>query len=163
MPGSLASSTLDPGCGFGHWDVELDARWRARWRRDLNAASQRFRERAERRLDRPAPATRSSRFIATLIITLAAQPPRCLPIYALSLHSRDAGGLIILRPRLVSRLTGAPAGITSIASSRARSRPTCRCRRPTKFELVDQSARPRRRSASTVPPALLARADEVIE
>ena len=40
----------------------------------------------------------------------------------------------LLRPESSISIGAQPA--TSIASSRARSRPTCRCRQPTKFELV---------------------------
>ena len=51
---------------------------------------------------------------------------------------------------------------TSTAFSRARSRPTCRSSsRPSSS--WSSTSRPPRRSASTVPPTLLARADEVIE
>ena len=68
----------------------------------------------------------------------------------LSLRSEPRGNLPPFRQR------------TSTAFSRARNRPTCRCssRQSSSWR---STSKPPRRSASTVPPTLLARADEVIE
>ena len=93
-----------------------------------------------------------------LIIALAARHK--LPAVYYRRYFVTSGGLISYGYDLVDQFRRAPA--TSIASSRARSRPTCRCRRRPSTSWSSTS-RPPRRSASTVPPTLLARADEVIE
>ena len=92
-----------------------------------------------------------------LIITLAAR--HRLPAVYSDRVFVTGGGLISYGPDQ-STSTGAPQAM-SIASSRARSPPTCRCRRRPSTSWSSTS-RPRRRSASR-PPTLLARADEVIE
>jgi putative ABC transport system substrate-binding protein len=60
-----------------------------------------------------------------LIITLAAR--HRLPAVYASRHFVIDGGLVCYGPNLVQRTDARPA--TSIASSRARNPPTCRCRR----------------------------------
>ena len=93
-----------------------------------------------------------------LIIALAARHK--LPaVYADRVHVAS-GGLISYGPICSTSIAAQPA--TSTASSRARSQPTYRCkRRPSTNS--SSTSRPPRRSVSTVPPTLLARADEVIE
>ena len=71
-----------------------------------------------------------------------------------------AGGLITYGPDSVDQYRRAAS--TSIASSRAKSRPTCRYRQPTKFELVI-NLKTAKALGLEVPSTLLARADEVIE
>ena len=100
-----------------------------------------------------------AQLIAILIITLAARHK--LPAVYSNRFFVTAGGLISYGTRFRSTNTGErPA--TSIASSRARSRPICRCRRRPNIELVI-NLKTAKALGLTVPPALLARADEVIE
>ena len=70
-----------------------------------------------------------------------------------------AGGLISYGPDFVD-MYRPPA--TSTASSRARSRPICRCRVPTKYETVI-NLKTAKALGLDVPTSLLALADEVIE
>ena len=83
-----------------------------------------------------------------------------LPAGYSSREYAEAGGLMSYgttsRTRIV-RSVSMPA-----ASSRARSPPTCRCVQATKFELVI-NLKTAKMLGLTVPPTLLARADEVIE
>ena len=80
-------------------------------------------------------------------------------VYSNRLFVTD-GGLISYRPDRIDQYRQSAA--MSTASSRARSRPTCRCRQPTKFELVI-NLKTAKALGLEVPPSLLARADEVIE
>ena len=78
-----------------------------------------------------------------LIIALAARHK--LPAVYSDASSSTAGGLISYGPDLIDQYRRRPA--TSTASSRARSRPTCRCRRRPSTSWSSIS-RPPRRSAS---------------
>ena len=71
------------------------------------------------------------------------------------------GGLMSYAPNLVDQLRRA-AGYASIASSKGRSRPIFRYRRPTKYELVI-NLKTAKALGLEVPLTLLARADEVVE
>ena len=95
-----------------------------------------------------------------LIIALAARH-RLPAIYQQSRLYASRRRPDVLRAGFSSTSSGArPA--TSIASSRARSQPTCRCSsRPSSS--WSSTSRPPRRSASKFRRSLLARADEVIE
>ena len=91
----------------------------------------------------------------------ACRPPPIARRVSFPLISPTAAALIVLRPRSRSIRTGAPPAM-STASSRARSRPTYLSSSRPNLSWLSIS-RPPRRSASTFPPMLLARADEVIE
>ena len=93
-----------------------------------------------------------------LIITLAARHQ--LPAVYFDRYFVAAGGLISYGPDLSTSTGARPA--TSIASSRARSQPTCRCRRrpSTSWSINLKTAKA---LGLDVPPTVLARADEVIE
>ena len=94
-----------------------------------------------------------------LIITLAARHK--LPAVYFERSFVAAGGLISYGPDHDRPVSGArPA--TSIASSRARSRPTCRCRRRPSMSW-SINLKTAKALGLDVPPTLLARADEVIE
>jgi putative ABC transport system substrate-binding protein len=82
-----------------------------------------------------------------LITTLAARHK--LPAVYPSRFYLTAGGLISYGPDSIDQSGVRP--VTSIASSRARSRPTCRCRRQPNTSWSSTS-RPPRRSASRCPP-----------
>ena len=81
-------------------------------------------------------------------------------IYPFGYMARDGGLMSFMAFDLIDLLRRAAA--TSAASSKARSRPICRCRQPTKFELVI-NLKTARALGLDIPPTLLTRADEVIE
>ena len=94
-----------------------------------------------------------------LIVALAARAQ--LPA-AYAYRNFVAGGGLISYGADIDRPVSGARRVTSIASSRARSRPTCRCKQPTKYELVI-NLKTAKALGLEVPPTLLARADEVIE
>ena len=96
-------------------------------------------------------------FHRNLIVALAARHK--LP--AVSTHAIPLPPAASSPMRLILSTSTGKRPATSIASSRARSPPTCRCKRRPSTSLLSIS-RPRRRSAR-LQPALLATADEVIE
>ena len=103
------------------------------------------------------PACRSP--IGFASITLGSAPRGCPTMYASGDRRRRRSDVLWTE---LSRTVSAARPIMSTAFSRARSRPICRSSsRPSSN--WSSTSRPPRRSASTVPPTLLARADEVIE
>ena len=93
-----------------------------------------------------------------LIVTLAARHK--LPAVYFRRLFVTGGGLISYGPDLFDPHGARP--VMSTASSRARSRPTCRCRHRPSTRLVI-NLKTAKALGIAVPPALLARADEVIE
>ena len=142
--------------------------WRRRSGVELNPIDRRDAGEIERDVAAFARAPNSGLIVAVsasalvhreLIITLAARHrlPAVYPYRTFVAGRRPD----LLRARR-RRASTAARPATSIASSRARSPPTCRCRRRPSTSWRSTS-RPPRRSASPCRRPLLARADEVIE